>query len=87
MENELETLSLIDRTKDIFKLYPNPVSELLKFSSSNLREADLRITDMTGKVVYNNALDLHEGLDVSHLNNGIYILTVNQTSNHRFVKI
>jgi hypothetical protein len=83
----LETLSTFEFTKNDFKIHPNPVTNNLYFSSSDFTEAQILITDFSGKVVLHKALQLEEGLDVSNLTSGIYTITVNQSSNYRFVKM
>jgi len=87
IENQLETLSTVKFTKDDFKLYPNPVNSQLFFASSELMDAQVMVTDFSGKIVFEGQLRLEEGLDVSYLTNGIYTLTINQNSNYRFVKM
>ena len=53
-----------------FKLYPNPTSERIAF---NMPIHDLKIMDVTGKVVKTVSGKM-EGLNVSNLSQGIYIL-------------
>lgn len=86
IENLLESLSIPELESNSFKLYPNPVENHLSFSSTDLVSANIRIVDMTGKIVFNNEVELSNGINASQLQNGIYILTVNNSENYRFIK-
>ena len=86
-ENLLETLSITNEELSSFKLYPNPVKNRLNFSPTGFGKTKITITDVTGKIVLNDKIYLNQGLDVSNLNHGVYILTVNGQSNFRFIKM
>ncbi len=72
------------RTEDIFSLYPVPASDRLniRFNRSYPGPYIIRIFDMNGKLLLNSQPEnLQEGascpLDISYLQNGLYILAVN----------
>ncbi|WP_115461858.1 FG-GAP repeat domain-containing protein [Winogradskyella aurantiaca] len=86
IENLLESLSIPELESNSFRLYPNPVEHHLNFSSTDLVSADVRIVDVTGKIVFHNEIELSNGINTSQLQNGVYILTVNNSANYRFIK-
>ena len=67
-----------------FSVYPNPTSGILDidmFTTQNIgSKANIRITDVLGKVVHESVILNPNGfvhrLDLQHLNDGIYFLTV-----------
>ena len=57
------------------RIYPNPVSNRLHFEVQDPDEfiTDLQMMDLTGKLVFREtAVNVNEGIDVSHLPEGIY---------------
>jgi hypothetical protein len=80
-------LNSLDENSTIV-LYPNPVNSDLHVVSNNTEITGVEIIDLTGKVIrsiHNNT----NSIDVSDLNQGVYILSVhaqNGISNTRFVK-
>lgn len=74
---------VVESTNVNFRLWPNPVSDLLRIEFDNPRYQDrviLRITDLQGRVVAEEqAIDTMQGVwvrDVSGLGNGIYFLSL-----------
>jgi hypothetical protein len=64
-----------------FTIFPNPVQEVLNFkiSSRYSGEFDFRITDVNGKILQSQRLELIEGennkeINVSNLTNGFYLI-------------
>lgn len=68
------TLSLSNKNIKTFKMYPNPAKDVLYFDyySDN---TTIKITDVTGKIVLNQILKSQ--INISNLNQGLYIVTVN----------
>lgn len=72
-------------------IYPNPVQNQLnlKFANSNFETIDLQMFDASGRTVLKVADILSKGseykVDVSKMNNGIYLLKLN-TSNKTITK-
>jgi hypothetical protein len=74
------TLSEEDLAIELFKLTTNPISNHLVFNSNSTHNNNnLRITDMTGKVVMqlNNVIIENNTKFPITLANGIYVLRVN----------
>jgi hypothetical protein len=78
-------LNATDSEEPAFKLYPNPASERIFFSGLS-SEALLRITDITGKVVFTGRT-LREGIDVAHLNEGLYLVEIVGSGNRMIKKL
>jgi len=63
-------------------IYPNPANKTLHIESEVLRNAVLKLKDITGKTVFEKEFftvthHLHESIDVSMLDKGIYFLELN----------
>lgn len=70
-----ETLNVQDLTINPWSIYPNPVKNILNLEGLDNVES-YAIFDLTGRKLeqYNNSF---KQIDVSHLNNGIYLLQIN----------
>lgn len=84
-----------DAQQTPFVVYPNPFSDLVRVDVVSLTNADanITITDMTGKVIRQSAYALKQGyntLDVSgvdHLQNGVYFITVDVSGEKQVQKL
>ncbi len=81
-----------DLNGSLFSLYPNPGNGLftLKISGNPAKNLNVAVTDVTGKMVYQNqylnavgniAVDLHS------LRNGIYFLSVNTVTEQSVIRV
>lgn len=76
--------------KDI-SIYPNPAKQTLSINLSGAEKAvDLRLTDLSGKVVMSKA-DVQAGtiemLNIKDLSDGVYFLSIQNENNRRVEKI
>lgn len=93
-ENTLEsvviqtaTAGLEDINANGIVIYPNPVSDKLVLKSNLLNANTIIISDITGKTVKTiNNSKLTESIDVSNLENGMYILTTDTKQKFKFLK-
>ncbi|MFN0201641.1 MAG: C10 family peptidase [Bacteroidia bacterium] len=74
--------------------YPNPANEVLKLNiqTTNAETSQVILTDLSGKVVYQQALDLNEGETQTEINTqtlptGIYLLNINGNTVHQTQKV
>jgi|AntRauTorckE5430_2_1112549.scaffolds.fasta_scaffold04166_4 hypothetical protein len=58
------------------KVYPNPTQDYLTIELDNGQIHNLRITDISGKVILKQIEIINKQIDISHLVSGIYILIV-----------
>lgn len=65
------------------KVYPNPTSQMLYISHPMLNSFRLSIMDTNGKQLYTGKLNKGEPLDVSNYTQGMYLLTVENTTNNK----
>jgi hypothetical protein len=80
-----DALSLEDNTIAKVKLYPNPASNNIRFT--NIQEATIMITDVTGKVVLQTeGVDENSLINVSNLNSGIYLVNIKNESMNETIK-
>lgn len=80
-----DALSLEDNTLTKVKLYPNPASNNIRFT--NVQEATIMITDVTGKVVLQTeGVDENSIINVSSLNSGIYLVNIKNESMNETIK-
>ncbi len=91
VDNAITNIEALNRINSI-NLYPNPVKDNLNISLSSIKSENtsLQIFNSTGQLVLQQNIDLINGqnninLNVNHLNQGIYILRINETS-QRFIK-
>jgi len=78
--NECAILVSVDELEELeLSVYPNPVNDLLTIKTRP--NSEITLTDYTGKTVYTGITELQsEELDLSQVENGIYILTVRNKS-------
>jgi hypothetical protein len=80
-----DALSLEDNALAKVKLYPNPASNNIRFT--NIQEATIMITDVTGKVVLQTeGVDENSIINVSNLNSGIYLVNIKNESMNETIK-
>jgi|GEM_PF-1857943 len=60
--------------------YPNPATNYLTVAVNGSNENTIKIVDVLGKTVYSEKIGATKKVDVSDLNNGVYILTVTTSS-------
>lgn len=72
---------------DPFRIYPNPASTTLTIASK-VPVSSIRITDVSGKVVYQDTNDLAETttVDISTLAKGMYFVTLNNSVDRKIIK-
>ena len=69
------TLGVEDFDQNAFVMYPNPVNNQLnfEFSTLDIDELKVSITDMQGRIVLNNQIKTSTNtIDVSGLSTGLY---------------
>lgn len=69
---ELKTVGLQDRS-DIFKLYPNPATNQITILSL-YQSSDLRIIDLSGRIVYQGSIGKSENVDLNSISAGEYLI-------------
>ncbi len=66
------------------KVYPMPASSYLNIDFQNTDgQSDIRIFDLTGKVIYQKSIDYSNGItqiDIQNLDTGIYVLNVTNSN-------
>ena len=85
-ENE-KYLSISDENINKFSIYPNPANNALNFKIPFTENFKVSVFDILGKKVLATSLKADKSLDISNLNNGIYILKFDDyNTNFKFVK-
>lgn len=72
---ELNNTSTKELERKTIKVYPNPVQDVLTIENQEAINTII-ITDITGKIVYKSENRNDKTLNVSFLNEGVYIITV-----------
>jgi len=86
-ENEWDLLGIEDNSLNNIRIYPNPTTNKLYFKSSIAEDFNISVYDILGKKVLENTVNINKSLDVSQLNNGIYIVRFDDyNSTYKFVK-
>lgn len=74
------TSDVADYTIEDFKVYPNPATSVVNFEVDGV-EGNVNIFSITGETVISSAISNSASIDVSELNNGIYIYTITDANN------
>jgi len=74
IQNICNNLSINEQQIEAFAIYPNPTSEVLNFSTTKTIKK-LRITDISGKCIFQNSDFQKTAVDVSNFKSGIYFLS------------
>lgn len=75
---------------DEFRMYPNPVSDLLHLEfGSDLKNGLLEITDMSGKVIWQSETNNRDSfvIDVRNITNGFYFVKAQTLNEVRVLKL
>ena len=86
------TVGIEEINTNSVSVYPNPASHSLSinFNSEDNSSKEIFILDITGKIFYNSTTSAtSENLNVSFLQNGVYILKIgdkNKESTFKFIK-
>lgn len=70
--------------KETFSAYPNPTNSVLNISNDNINIKNVKLIDITGKVIYNNYNV--ESIDVRNYSKGLYILKIESKEGAIFSK-
>ena len=81
---DIQSLSIDDVTLNVeIKVYPNPTSQSLYVSHPELNSFGIQIVDLNGKQVYAGTIEKEVPLDVSSYTQGMYLVTIEDTTNHK----
>lgn len=73
--NVEEPVNLKSQSKQTFIISPNPATDIIYIE--NAVESNLRMLDMTGKVVIKRSIqNISEAIEVNHLEKGIYFIEI-----------
>ncbi|WP_147474484.1 T9SS type A sorting domain-containing protein [Chryseobacterium nematophagum] len=78
----------VSNSDDGFKIYPNPVKDILKFKLSNSLYAEsIKVYDMSGRLLTSirNSNNVHE-VDISDYSSGNYILKIKANNGKTYVQ-
>jgi len=82
----VNTLSVDEVSKNLFKVHPNPVSDYLNISFKNLKERSIALYSINGQeLIYKKINNLESKLDLSKLNSGVYFLRI-EGENYKIIK-
>lgn len=73
------TLGITEEKEELgMTAYPNPVNNILTVNTTGVDDGSvsLRITDVLGKVVYNDEVGTIKKIDVNDFKNGVYLVSV-----------
>ncbi|MGJ8592304.1 MAG: T9SS type A sorting domain-containing protein [Aquaticitalea sp.] len=85
-ENQLIVLGVSEASTDGLSVYPNPAKNSLNFKGLT-NSVSVSVFDSVGKLVLESSINRNQTLDVSHLENGIYLMTFEGTDKtFKFIK-
>lgn len=77
-----------DEVKDEFKIYPNPIQDVLIIKRADETELAYRLLNNLGQVIKEGRLEAgNTEIDIRDLSSGSYILELNDGKNHQVSKI
>lgn len=88
--NGINMMKTKEENKNLFRVYPNPVSDEINIETNqtNNDEVKITITELSGKVVYSNSYHQNKiTIDTNQFNQGIYLITVITNDNIQVQKI
>jgi len=86
--NNEHTSSVDNQLADQYKIYPNPVNDLLFIDNLQQVEAQVQIFDLIGNRILSEKMDqTTTNIDLSALSPGMYIITINGGLSDRFIKL
>jgi len=71
----------LNQNSETFKVYPNPANNNVSVVINSIDNAIVEIVDVTGKVIYSNAISNTKNIDVSNWEKGLYIVKL--TTNNK----
>jgi hypothetical protein len=75
-------------TKVMVDMWPNPATDVLNIELQQQGGAEVHLCDMAGKLLLQKQMtQMRETIDVSTLQNGLYLLTVIQDASRATVRI
>ncbi|MGV6829184.1 MAG: T9SS type A sorting domain-containing protein [Flavobacteriales bacterium] len=80
-----ENLGVNDSNLSSVSMYPNPSNGTLNIKTE--QELEVTIFDVLGKKVFTNAVLSNETFDISHLNNGIYLVKLSSETSSTTKKL
>lgn len=80
----LQALSIEDNVLDLqLRVYPNPTSQSLYVSHPDMNSFGITIVDLNGKQLYSGTINKEEPLDVSNYTQGMYLITIENTTTNK----
>lgn len=82
-----EPLSVSEFSNNAFLLYPNPASQSINFQvNKNINVAYFEIIDLQGRI-FQKGSEIKNGLNISDLGSGVYIINLKTVENENFTKL
>ncbi len=82
------TSNILNKIMDNINIAPNPINDIFKiYGIENLSNIKIKITDITGKVMYQRDLQNDEHLDISTYSSGVYFISINSNEGNKTLKI
>ncbi|TXB65373.1 T9SS type A sorting domain-containing protein [Vicingus serpentipes] len=75
------TTSLAEYALKDFTIYPNPTKGLITIKGVGLKNVEVQLYNLVGKLITNFSVDNNETINLSNLPEGVYLLKVNGTTN------
>ncbi|MFT5249454.1 MAG: choice-of-anchor B domain-containing protein [bacterium] len=82
------TLAIEENSISNFKIHPNPASNTININSINFPISDIKIYDLSGKLLLSNKYNslINTTVNISNYSNGIYILKLNNQFTTKIIK-
>ena len=83
----ISTTTHIDNVSTSLNIYPNPVRDVMYINGDTSRILDLKILSLNGNVVYSTDNYSNEGINVTTLASGVYVIAIHTSNGYQYKKI
>jgi len=85
--NQTIVLSTQEFERERYQLYPNPVSDYLRFNTTFITDSEYTIFTILGQKLKEDSISTNGAIDVTEMNSGIYYLRLNDSQKvYKFIK-
>jgi hypothetical protein len=86
IENSLLSIETIEND-DLISIYPNPIDQQLQISSTFLGNIEIKIIDLTGKLIYENSFKNNLEINFENYQSGVYFIQIELNENQSMMKV
>jgi hypothetical protein len=86
IENSLLSIETIEND-DLISIYPNPIDQYLQLSSTFSGNIKMKISDLSGKIIYTNSFENNLEVNFENYLSGVYFVQIKSDGFQKMVKV